>query len=59
MSAEEVAKYRVMADLYRRQRRKIEKLEQALRIQTEADKLFDQENEDVFGLVRTNRIRLS
>ena len=59
MSPEEFANCRVVAEIYRRQRRENERLKKALGIRTEADRKFSEEDEAVFALVRMNRERLS
>lgn len=59
MSPQEFANCRVVAEIYRRQRRENERLKAALGIRQKADEEFDRENEDVFALVRSNRKRLS
>ena len=59
MSPQEFASCRVVAEIYRKQRRENERLKAALGIRTEEAKQFDQENEDVFALVRQNRARLA
>lgn len=59
MSPEEFANCRVVAEIYRRQRRENERLKQALGIRIEADRVFAAQDEDVFALVRKNRARLS
>lgn len=59
MSPQEFANCRVVAEIYRKQRRENERLKAALGIRTEEAKQFDQENEDVFALVRQNRARLA
>ena len=57
MSPEEFANCRVVAEIYRRQRRENERLKRALGIQTEASRKFAEEDEAVFALVRQNRAR--
>ena len=59
MSPEEVANCRVVAEIYRRQRRENERLKKLLGIQTEASRTFAEEDEAVFALVRMNRARVS
>lgn len=59
MSPEEFANCRVVAEIYRRQRRENERLKKALGIRLEADRKFSEEDEAVFALVRMNRARLS
>lgn len=59
MSPEEFANCRVVAEIYRRQRRENERLKKLLGIQTEADRKFSEQDEAVFALVRHNRERLS
>lgn len=59
MSPQEFANCRIVAEIYRRQRRENERLKTALGIRTEEAKQFDLENEDVFALVRKNRARLA
>ena len=59
MSPQEFANCRVVAEIYRKQRRENERLKAALGIRTEEAKQFDQENEDVFALVHQNRARLA
>ena len=59
MSPEEFANCRVVAEIYRRQRRENERLKQALGIRTEADRKFSEEDEAVFAMVHMNRARCS
>lgn len=58
MNAQEFAQCRASAELYRRARRKIEKLQEQLGEKTEEMRAFEREDEDVFALVRFNRARL-
>lgn len=57
MSPQEFANCRVVAEIYRRQRRENERLKAELGIRQQADREFDRENEDVFALVWMNRKR--
>ena len=59
MSPEEFANFRVVAEIYRRQRRENERLKKMLGIRIEADRKFAEEDEAVFALVRMNRARLA
>ena len=59
MSPEEFANCRVVAEIYRRQRRENERLKKALGIRTEADRKFSEEDEAVFAMVHQNRARIS
>lgn len=59
MSPQEFANCRIVAEIYRRQRRENERLKEALGIRKKENQQFDRENEDVFALVRFNRQRLS
>lgn len=52
-------KYLVIAECYRKSRREIDKLKEALGKQSEASREFDRENQDVFDLVKKNRQRIA
>lgn len=52
-------KYLVISECYRRSRREIDKLKEALGRQSEASREFDRENQDVFSLVQKNRQRVA
>lgn len=58
MTHEEYAKSRVVAELYRRQRRENERLRAALGQMTEERATFDREDREAFALVKMNRARL-
>lgn len=59
MSPQEFESCRVVAGIYRKQRREIERLKAALGMRQQEEQQFDRENEDVFALVRMNRQRFA
>lgn len=58
MNAHEYAQFRAAAELYRRCKRENEKLRDRLALETEASRVFDQQDQDVFNLVHMNRARM-
>lgn len=54
MNASDTAKLRIFADSLRKYRREIERLREALGQETEASRIFEEENKVLFQIVHAN-----